>query len=191
MTKKVIGLGLAGLIVLSLAVGGTWAYIVDAETSSNNQVTAGTVAMTTNDNFGVTQSLVASNLKPGRIVGPTTITLKNVGSLTGSSINISLAYTENDVTPNTTNMTADQMAGVLEITGLSYDSRSILSALTDSNANGYKDIYDLSVNPRNGLVGLNPSASKDFSITVQMRAGTSSDYCGDGINITLTFVLNQ
>lgn len=193
MIRKVVGLSLAGIIVLCLAVGGTWAYLHDSETSSNNQVSAGTLAMTTNNAYGVTGTLTATNLKPGRTIGPSIITLKNVGSHTAASLNVAFSYVKSDVVPNTVVMTADQVASVLQVTTLSYDFGNLLPvyALHDVNGNGYVDLQDLANFPLTGLSGLNPSASKDFAIAVQMRSGTSSNYCGDGIDVTMTFVLNQ
>jgi hypothetical protein len=161
---------------------------MDSESSNSNQVTAGTLAMTTNGAYGVTGTLSAPNLKPGRTVGPSTITLQNVGSIAASSLNVSISYVKDDV--GTNSVTADQVASVLQITTLSYNYVSLLSSIPDSNGNGYVDLQDLKNNPLT-LSGLNPSASAPFTIAVQMRSGTSSSYCGAGINVTITFVLNQ
>ena len=203
--ERIIGLSLAGLLIACLAIGGTWAYMTDTETSNNNGIAAGTLEMKTNNVNGVTQSLVCSNLKPGRAVTATTISLKNVGSASGGSVAISLSYnTDNsaDTTPNTVNMSTDDLAKVLQITTLNYDGRTILGLLTDANGNGYIDVQDMKNEAANlaGLGGLNPGQIRTFDITVQMvsgagtntfSTGTFADFVGDGINITVTFTLNQ
>jgi predicted ribosomally synthesized peptide with SipW-like signal peptide len=215
--ERIIGLSLAGLLIACLAIGGTWAYMTDTETSNNNQITAGTLEMKTSVNGsggpytnGVTQTLVCSNLKPGRTITATTIQLENVGSTSGGTVNISLSYNTDDsadTTPNTVNMSTDDLAKVLQITTLNYDSRSILSNLSDlpangGNGNGYIDVQDMKneASRLTGLGGLNPGQIRPFDITVQMvssagtntfSTGTFADFVGDGINITVTFILNQ
>lgn len=199
--QKILGLGIAGLLIACLAVGGAWAYFADTESANDNQVTAGTLDLNTNDANGVTQNLISSNLKPGRTVVATTINLKNVGTRSASSLDISLSYNTDDsadVSPNTTPMSTDQLAAVLEITNLKYDSRTILTSLSDNvvdggNGNGYIDVQDMKNEASRiaGRSGLNPGQIKPFDITVQMRTGSSNNFVGDGINITMTFVLNQ
>lgn len=199
--KKVIGLGLAGLIVLSLAAAGTRAYLTDTENSQGNQVTAGTLDLWTNGANGTTQNIYATSLKPGRSVGPSTITLTNHGSHTGTSLAVSVAYAENDNALNPgLNMTADQVAQRLEVTTVEYDSADLRGLIVDGNGNGYKDLEDLKNSPftLTGSQGtLNPSASKDFVVTLKVRsfgAGAwdiTNDYRGDGVTIIITFILNQ
>jgi spore coat-associated protein N len=198
MIKKVVGLSLAGLLVLCLTAVSAWAYYTDTETSSNNQITAGTLDLKTNNVNGVTQTLYGVSLKPGTTVGPQTISLYNAGSLTGSTLNISCSYTESDAASQngTTNMTADQTAAVIQISTLKYDGDDLTSSsftphISDVNANGYIDVYDLLHSPLTGLSGLNPYSTKDLVIGLTLRDGIDNNFQGDGISITFTFVLNQ
>jgi len=41
--KKLFGLTIAALLIIGIVGGGTWAYFSDTETSSSNQITAGTL----------------------------------------------------------------------------------------------------------------------------------------------------
>jgi len=189
--KKVIGLGLAGLILLCLTAGGVWAYLQDPETSSSNQITAGTLDLKTDNQNGVTQTLYATALKPGASVGPSTIALRNIGSLSAATLNVSCSYVESDGSPNPVNKTINEVAAILQITQLDYDWDDLLPLIADGNSNGYKDIEDFKNSALNGLSGLNPAATKDFVITVRMRSGIANGFQADGIDITLTFVLNQ
>jgi len=190
--RKVVGLGLAGIIIMCLALGGTWAFLTDNETASN-QLYAGTLDLLTNNANGVTQTITGTNLKPGRIIGPNAIILKNSGNISGGTLDVSLSYNSDnsaDVTPNTVNMTTNQLAQVLQVTLLNYDRDDLLTLINDADSSGWISVYEFAQDPITGLAGLTTS-EKDIEIAVQMRTGTSSDYCGDGINITLTFVLNQ
>jgi len=80
---------------------------------------------------------------------------------------------------------------MIEVTTLSYDGSSLLGSVTDANANGYKDLQDLKNANLNGQSGINASATKNFQIAVQLRSSTGNDYDADGIDLTMTFTLNQ
>jgi len=200
--KKVIGLGLAGLIVLSLGAGATLAYASDSQDSLGNQVAAGTLDLWTNGTDGTTQNIYVPSLKPGGSTGEVTITLTNHGTRTGTSLSVSVAYSESDATPNPgLNMSADDVAARIEITKLEYDWDTWLgTVVTDKNANGYYDLQDFKNCPftLTGSQGtLNGGASKDLKVTMVMRpfgSGTwnvTNDYMGDGVSADITFTLNQ
>jgi len=190
--KKILGLTIAFMLLISMGGIGTWAYFQDTETSPGNVLAAGTLDLKTDDVDGVTQTLSASNLKPGdSILG--NITLENIGSVAGASLDLAFTYVENDdIIPNLPNMTADATAAQMWLTTLDYGGFSLLGNFGDSgNTNGYRDIQDLKNANLAGQTGIDASGTQDFSITVQLRAGTSSDFQSDGINITMTFTLNQ
>jgi spore coat-associated protein N len=92
--KRVIGLSIAGLLIACLAVGGTWAYSTDTETSTGNQLTAGTLDMVPTTSATNYTNLVAggngangyatfTKMRPGQS-GTITWTLVNNGSLPGT-----------------------------------------------------------------------------------------------------------
>ena len=189
--KKMLGLAVAALLVIGMASVSTWAYFSDTETSTGNQLTAGTLDLKTNDVDGAVQTLYATNMKPGDTIGPSTIQLKNAGSVAGSTLDIAFSYVESDGTPNTVNKNANDTAGMMEVTTLSYDGSSLLGSVSDANGNGYKDVYDLANADLPGQSGLNASATKNFDIAVQLRSETGNDYQADGITVTMTFILDQ
>jgi predicted ribosomally synthesized peptide with SipW-like signal peptide len=170
---------------------GTWAYFSDVETVSNNVLAAGILDLKTDDVDGVSQTLLATNLGPGHIVGPETIVLKNGGTLVASSVDISFSFAESDTAPNPVDMSADDTAAVIEVITLKYNDSNILGTVSDSNSNGYKDIYDLSTANLTGLAGIAASATKNFEIAVQLKSDVSGTFQSDGIDITMTFQLNQ
>ncbi len=138
--KKILGLAVAVLLFTGMAGIGTWAYFGDTESSTANVFTAGTLDLKTNDADGVTQTLLATNMKPGVTVGPTLITLKNTGSVDAASLDLSFSYVNADTSPNPTPMTADQTAAMIEVTTLTYGGPSILGSVVDSQPNGWVDI---------------------------------------------------
>jgi spore coat-associated protein N len=189
--KKIVGLTIVVLLLAGMAGIGTWAFFSDIETSTGNTLTAGTLNLKTNDADGVTQTLMATNMAPGDTVGPQSITLKNSGSVAGTTLGLSFSYTESDGSPNAVNMSADETAAKIEVTTLSYDGSSLLSSVIDNNSNGYKDVQDLKNASLSSLGGIGAGASKIFQIGVQLRADTGNDFQADGITVTMTFVLNQ
>ena len=189
--KKILGLTIAFVLFFGLVGGGTWAYFSDTEISTNNQLTAGTLDLKTDDADGVTQTLYATNMNPGDTVGPATIQLRNAGSVDGSTLDIAFSYVESDGSPNPVNKTADETAGMMEVTTLNYGGSSLLGSVSDANSNGYKDVYDLKNADLTGQSGLNASATKNFEIAVQLRSETGNDFQADGITMTMTFTLNQ
>ena len=189
--KKVIGLTIAFLLAVGMVGIGTFAYFSDTENSTDNQLTVGTLDLKTDDADGVSQTLYATSMSPGDTVGPSAIVLKNSGSINGSTLDIAFSYVESDGSPNEVNKDADDTAAMMEVTTLSYGGSSLLGSVSDLNGNGYKDIEDLKNDDLTGLSGIDASATENFQIAVQLRSETGSDFQADGINMTMTFTLNQ
>jgi hypothetical protein len=188
--KKTLGLIVALMLCIGLTGVGSFAYFVDVEGSPDNQMSAGTLDLKTDDADGVTQTIYASSLKRGDSVSGN-ITLKNSGDTDAALLDVFFDYIENDDTPNATDMSANATAAVLEVTSLHYDGSSLLSSISDNNTNGYPDIQDLAVQGLPALSGLNSIASKDFDIGFKLKETTDNAFQGDGITVTITFVLNQ
>lgn len=189
--KLIIGLTISFILVVSTVGISTFAYFSDTETSANNQLTSGTLDLKTNDADGVSQTLYATTMQPGGSVGPSTIQLKNSGTVNGATLDIAFSYIESDGSPNSVNKSADQTAYMMEVTTLNYGGSNLLSSVSDSNSNGYKDIQDLKNANLTGQAGLNAGTIKDFQIAVQLRSDTGSDFQADGINMIITFILGQ
>ena len=117
--------------------------------------------------------------------------MKNIGSIAGSTLNLSFSYVESDSSPNPADRSANATAAVIEVITLNYDSASLLGSVSDNNTNGYKDIEDLKNADLSGQSGINASASKDFEIVVSLRSDAGKDFQADGIDVTMTFILNQ
>ena len=189
--KKIFGLSLVLILVVGIIGVATFAYFTDNDNSSGNSFISGTLELKTNNLDGVTQTLYATGMSPGATIGPSNITLKNVGTVNGATLDIVFSYAESDGSPNIVNKTADEVAAVMEVTNLDYGGSNILGSVSDHNGNGYIDVYDLGYATLTGLPGLDAGASKNFDISVQLRNTTGSDFQADGINMTMTFTLEQ
>ena len=192
MAKKIFGLMIVLLLMAGMTGISTWAFFTDVETSSGNVLAAGTLDLKTDDQDGVTQTLIATNMRRGDIVGPEVIILKNSGSLDSSTIDISFSYIEDDSSPNPIDMSADDTASLIIVTVLNYDETSILTSISDHNSNGFIDVYDLATaSSLTGLPGIASEATKNFEIAVQLSEKVTGQYQADGIDITMTFSLKQ
>lgn len=189
--KRGLVLTIASLLFITLAGIGAWAYFLDTESSAENQFSAGTLDLKTNDADGVTQTLFITSMKPGDTVGPETINLNNAGTLDGSTLDIAFSYVESDGSPNLVDKSADDTAALMEVTTLIYGGSSLLGNVNDTNSNGYKDIEDLKNADLSGQSGLNAEATKGFEIAVRLQESMGNDFQTDGITVTITFTLNQ
>jgi len=189
--KRILALAIAILLFAGMACIGTFAYFSDVTESADNVMAAGTLLIKTNDKDGVSQTLRATNMAPGDVIGPQTVTLKNAGSVDATSLDFTFSYIEADGPVNPVNMSADATAGQLEVTTLSYGGSSILGTVTDMNSNGYIDIYDLKNDDLSGYAGIAAGASKNFTIAVRLRPETGHEFQNDGIEVTMTFILKQ
>lgn len=196
-TKRVLLSLMVIFLMAALIGGGTYALFSDVEQSADNTFCAGTLDLKTNDADGVNATITATCMKPGDRApesGNATIQLKNVGNIDGSTLDINFTYVECDgenPSEYPANMTADETAAVLEVLVLNYGGSSLLGSVNDTNSNGYKDIQDLAGSDLTGQSGINAGQTRDFDIAVQLRSSVGNDYQADGINMTITFTLNQ
>jgi spore coat-associated protein N len=195
--KKIIGLAIAALIVITIAGVGTFAFFNDTESSSGNIISAGTLDLRTNDANGLDSVLTVTDLAPGNSVGPATVELKNAGTIDAAHMDISVTYSENDGTePDdpglAANMSKEAFAAQLKVKTLTYGATDLLSKVTDINTNGFKDVQDVANSDLTGLAGLDSAAAANFVIEVTLDGNsTGNDFQGDGINITFNFDLQQ
>ena len=110
--KKVVGLTIAFMIAMAMVSMGTWAYFSDIETSTNNNLSAGTLDLIPSSNGtgptdkytvtpggnGVNGNVVFQKLLPGES-GTITWVLTSDGSLSGTLV-ISSTVTFSDVSQN-------------------------------------------------------------------------------------------
>ena len=182
------------LIALYTGFGaGTWAFFLDTETSSEDQMASGTLDLKTDNEDGTSQTLDETNvaLEPGESTGVGVVALKNSGSIDGSSLDMAFSYVESDGTPNTVPMTVNETAAIFEVIKLDYDGTDLLPGISDGNFNSIIDMQDVTNADLTGLSGISAGATKNFSIELITDNATSTDFAMDGIDITMHFTLNQ
>jgi spore coat-associated protein N len=213
--RKILILSLV-VLLLCVAVGvTTWAYFSNTGQSTENAFSAGTLNLKLTDSSetdqdNVTASFGGSVLKPGDTVGPSTITLKNVGDLTASHVDFAIDTLATDnATYNATDLGANiaDMSTVMLVSALSYDGTSLLTQTTPGTFdNAVIQAADVAGNNNdaitlNELKGVkieslsapaaNSGSTKVFSITVGIPSGTGNGIQGDVVDVTVTFGLYQ
>lgn len=189
MKKKLVLSAMLMTVVAAGLVGGAIAAFTDIE-YADTSFQAGTLDLKTDNVDGVSQTLYATTMKPGQSVGPATIALRNIGSIAGSALDITVSYTESDAGTNPVNKSADQTAAVLRVDALEYGGVSILASVADLNANGYIDVQDLKNANLSGLPGIATGAGRDFTVQLTLNT-TDNDFQGDGVDLDFTFTLQQ
>jgi predicted ribosomally synthesized peptide with SipW-like signal peptide len=216
--KKIVGLALASVLLLTLLVGGTAAYFSDTGKASQNAIAAGQLyLLTSNDDgvsysSGVVQTLTSLKLKPTQSKSAT-IKLKNdSNNLDASYLDIAYSYTKVDGNQNgTSTMSADATAAIIKITLLQRDRAphlvNLLPYVTDWNGNTWVDLQDLaywtsgvdsSHMVLSNLTGLSHNGTTTITIGIQMASytevgvkSTLDAFQGDGVNITMKYSLRQ
>jgi predicted ribosomally synthesized peptide with SipW-like signal peptide len=176
----------------SAAAGaGTFAAFSDTELSGGNAVRAGTL----NLDFGGGASFTFStSLYPTQTVSDS-VTLVSNGSVQGS-LDVDVSYSENDASGNATNVSAQQMAQNLEVTGLTYGGTDVRGQIASSASP--PTVHDLATTNQtsgestgNDLVDLaDPGTGTAFAVDLRLK-DVGNDFQSDGIDIEFTFTLNQ
>jgi hypothetical protein len=83
--KRILGLTLAAFLITAIAVGGTWAYISDIETSQDNTLIVGTLNLQVGATDPCTESIdIGTELKPGDSGNAADWTVSNLGDISGT-----------------------------------------------------------------------------------------------------------
>jgi spore coat-associated protein N len=212
--KKTIYLSIIALVLLALVGWGTMAFFSDTEASTGDVFSAGTLNLKLSDNNqfdldGVTGSFGGTALKPGDTVGPSTITLKNVGSLAADHVDIKF---QNTVTDNPVYDAGDlganiaDMSTALTVSALSYGGTNLLRQTTpgtfdnadvEAADNAGNNDGVITMNELNGvsLQGLTAPAANGgtavFSITAAIPSSVGNGIQGDSCDVTVNFGLYQ
>lgn len=212
-TRREVLLTLLIVGAASSALGAvTWAHFSDSDASGDNTLEAGTLDLTLDGSNDQTGSFSLTNAKPGDSTSHN-FTLRNVGSVAGNHAEITLSFAENDtrIEPSDpdldTELGANATASYVRVTTLEYkdDSGTVienpLADVSDGNSNDIKDLEDVR-NQAGALDDLraperNGASETYLVITVSIAnddgafTGTDEDIMADGIDVTLTFTLNQ
>jgi predicted ribosomally synthesized peptide with SipW-like signal peptide len=213
--KKILGLAIAALVVIAMVAAGTYAYFQDTETSTNNNITAGTLDLKLNgadSNVNIVAAL--TDKKPGdadMAPGPHA-TLLAAGTLTGK-LSIAFGTVTDTESTGPGEFLADGIggAGVGELGG-----KVQIAPWIDVNHNGTFDTGDIplsttgaktfsdglqwatvdafsGVSFTNVIASFASAATVDFYLPWNFVNPGSLDNSaqGDSFNVGITFTLDQ
>lgn len=195
MNKRIVLSSVSIFASLALAAGATFAFFSDSGTSSNNVFTAGSFNLVLSDANetavdNVTETWTGTNMTPGGASVDATLQLKNSGTVPGNNVHVALS--------NSLSAPADLMDTYLKITTLEYDTVDILSLITDSNGNGFKDLADWAALagshsiPGSIQLGLTDTGvNHPLHMVVQLDGTAPNAVQGDSVTSTFTATLHQ
>lgn len=184
--RRVLG-GIATIGAAAAAAGaGTFAAFSDTESSTGNQVSAGTLDLTVDGSDQDVTVLTASNVVPNGSGSGTAITLENAGSVDGLlDINVSnIASNENGTDGPEASASAEgtgvELEDELTIT-VTLDGSSVFSDTVANLTNGQTIVSDQT---------LNASSSTDFNLNYSVT-DAGNEIQSDSVTLDFSFVLNQ
>jgi predicted ribosomally synthesized peptide with SipW-like signal peptide len=198
--RKILGLTIAALLVIGLAGVGTWAYFSDVETSSGNELVAGTLDLTPDTPGAFITSL--TDLVPEADNAEQQIEVTNAGSIDASSMDIDITITATDVddTPLSpdgtgTAMTPAEFAEALKVETLTWLGGDLLSGISENGTDGnnYIDLAEVASADLTSQTGLDAGSPGTLAIdfTLDPNDDYGNDPQGDGCEIEVEFTLNQ
>jgi spore coat-associated protein N len=200
MKRTLTAVMLIGIVGM-LAGASIHAYFSDVGASTGNTFAAGTLDLKVSDRDegyvdGVTATWTASDMKPGTIIPPYSMSLQNWGTVAGDHIEISCSnvVTDPDGPESDTEEGTTDMDWVMEITIMTYNGNNLLDNLLDNNGNGIKDLDDFEAQGFDNLPPPLPNAQGSYSFTMALRFHPTladNDYQGDILTTAITFTLNQ
>lgn len=194
--KKII-LGTVGILaVVSVTTLGTRAYFSQQGEVKGNVFSTGTLKLqlADGDESAAGETTATWNIAagaPGDEVSGT-LNVQNAGTVVGDHIEISTSNTVTEAVAAPGSTATTPLDTVLEITSLTYDGGNILSAVSDANGNGIKDLDDLEAAVLDDLALTNLSVNHPLVMTVRFNPVlTVAEHQGDSVTTTLTVTLNQ
>lgn len=201
--------------VASTALGAvTWAQFSDDDASEGNAVEAGTLNITLDRADSQTGAFSLTNAKPGNATSHE-FALRNAGSLSADHVEVGLSFSESDPRAEPSDpdlnaeLSANETASFVRVTTLEYRNESgaviedALASVSDANGNnnGIKDLEDVrnQAGSLDDLPAPQRNAGNQTSLVIGVAiaddsgdfTGTDEDIMADGIDVKLTFTLNQ
>lgn len=186
---------LGGIVTIggatAAAGAGTFALFNDEESSSGNDITAGTLTLgSTSGSFNV------SDIKPTDRIpssGSNSITTTYDGSISGVEVDFEISVAEPGSEPTepsefSGNQSASAFAGQLnlETADLKKNGNSV-NDLTEGNTT----LADISGLTLDNQTTVSDGDSLSFDLAMTLDSGTGNEYQADGVDITVTFIAEQ
>lgn len=188
----ILGLAVVLVFVTGLLITvGTRAYFSQQGEVKSNAFSTGTLALKLDGAEEATAVWDIEAGAPGDSVSGT-VNIKNAGTIVADHIEVGASNTVTEATSGPGAVSTTPLDTVLEITGLTYDGADILSAVSDANGNGIKDLDDLETAGLDNLALTDLGVNHPLAMTVRFHPVlTVAEHQGDSATTTLTVTLNQ
>ena len=208
--KKILGLAIAALIIMATVGFGTWAYFSDTETSSSNQITAGTLDLDLNGG-DTNQNILTglTNKAPGDS-GALYATILNSGSIAGE-FEVQTGAVTNTESTGSTEYEQDVIggAGVGELGAVAeiapwidlneddtFDAGSDIALKSDgtvvTTALQWDTVNNFASKEWTAAIASMASAAQErFQISWRIPTSADSTIQGDSFTLGFTFILEQ
>lgn len=188
MRKKLFTI-LALPIMLIISSGVVYAYFTDIGTTSGNVLGAGTLDLKLSDADETSSDSITASfggvLAPGDCSQRSSIMVRNVGSISGDHIDLSVTNSLVDEGDNAT----DDIDTFLEISELTFDENTLVSQIEDVNENGIKDLDDLEQKSIKDLTLTDTNTDHTITMLICLSAAADNTVQGDqstsSLNVTL------
>jgi len=188
--RRVLG-GLVTIGAAGAAAGaGTFAFFSDSESSSGNEVTAGTLDLSTPTDGAIS----VTNAAPGDSIpssGTTTITTTYDGTIDPIEVDFSVTNTEpaseGTEPSNSTDQSASAFAQQLTVdtANLTKNGSQHADLTSTQSVSTADDLNGLSIDDAFGSV--TPSDTVGLELAFTFDSGAGNDYQADGVSIAATF----
>jgi len=190
MKKQILFSILTIGIMAAFLSGGTFAYFIDTETSSNNTFTAGTLDITLSS-WG-SWDFPFDNMAPGDITDLQRKLITSTGTLTPDHLEIQITtsnFIDGGIGPGNDE---DAFEKQIEVTRLHIQNKggggfnNLLSLITDDDGDGVISLYDLE---EYGVIDDISLTNNEMVFKVEFKFVTNAgnEYQGDSIDIDFAF----
>ena len=198
--KKILGLTVAALIVITLVGGSTWAYFTDTESSTGNSLVAGTLDLNIDGGNTAVTTFSVSNVAPGDS-GSGNSTLANVGSLDGE-LDVAIGAITNTGGSGGTQYedgsgdlgSVAEMALYIDVNQNGTWNNGDICLRSDGstyNSLEYDDIDSFGNTTWDAVETLAISAQDDIVVAWRVPTTAGNSIQGDSISFGITFTLEQ
>lgn len=204
---------LASLMIIGLVTGAlafATASFVDTETSEDNTISTGSLDLQLSDgdegfgvgDDGVSESWVRLDVKPGDDLACASILARNVGSIAGGSMDITV-FNDIDDPPGPESDTGDgtttglEMAAYVELTSLTWDAAPNLLPWVNPDLDGVPgpSLADVELqggfSGLPGLLGTPPDGAQGLNLCFLFRSDAGNDFQGKTLLTDVIFTLQQ
>ena len=201
--KKILGLTIAALLIMTVVGGSTWAYFSDTESSANNSLAAGTMDLNIDGGNTAVTTFSVTSAAPGDTGNGSSI-LANAGNMSGE---LDIAFSAITNTGGSGGGEFEDGIGNLGAVAtiavyIDVDSSSSWTAgdiglksdgttYSSPTALNYATIDSYGSETWDAIEAMATSASDKFTVLWQIPTSAGNNIQGDSVSFDITFTLEQ